>query len=129
MKRVEESILSRDYKKHIQVGGREGFPFSDLQGSQGLGNRKSQALFKGPDLTLLLSQGPGRNRVPVSLRGKGRLREKHRENRKCLGSGFGRNYMQRANLPLSTSIITYLNGSSSSMVVVGLASEASVRLE
>lgn len=22
MKRVEESILSRDYKKHIQVGGR-----------------------------------------------------------------------------------------------------------
>lgn len=27
MKRVEESILSRDYKKHIQVGGRTPGPF------------------------------------------------------------------------------------------------------
>ena len=46
MRRVEESILSRDYKKHIQVGGREYFSFLNLQGGQGLGSRKGQAFLK-----------------------------------------------------------------------------------
>lgn len=48
MKRVEESILSRDYKKHIQAGGSTpgSFSFSNLRGGQGPGNRKGQALFK-----------------------------------------------------------------------------------
>lgn len=48
MKRVEESILSRDYKKHIQVGGSTpgDLSFWNLQGGQVLGNRKGPSLFK-----------------------------------------------------------------------------------
>lgn len=48
MRRVEESILSRDYKKHIQASGSSpgSFSFSNLWGGQGLGNGKGWALFK-----------------------------------------------------------------------------------
>lgn len=48
MKRVEGSILSRDYKKHIQVGGSTagGLCFLNLHRDQGMGIRKGQALFK-----------------------------------------------------------------------------------
>lgn len=47
MKRVEESILSRDYKKHIQVGGSTpgGPPCWKLHQGQGWGNRKVQSVF------------------------------------------------------------------------------------
>lgn len=48
MKRVEESILSRDYKKHIKVGGGTpgGLSFWNCQEGQGLGNKKGQSLLK-----------------------------------------------------------------------------------
>lgn len=48
MKRVEESILSRDYKKHIQVGGKiaKASPSGLTREGPGLGNRKGQSLFK-----------------------------------------------------------------------------------
>ena len=44
MKRAEESILSRDYKKHIQVGGGpHSLSSFSLQKGPGLGNRKPPA--------------------------------------------------------------------------------------
>lgn len=47
MKRAEESILSRDYKKHIQVGGSpHSLSSFSLQRGPGLGSRKGQSLFK-----------------------------------------------------------------------------------
>lgn len=47
MKRAEESILSRDYKKHIQVGGGpHSLSSFSLQEGPGLGNRKGPSLLK-----------------------------------------------------------------------------------